>query len=100
MASGILELVRNVREDADLVLDQEVQDHAEVHPTVGFLRALGLHLDDKSRLVAQVDGQRVHVVDPRAALQPLGEILHDQIHLVRKAPNPHDLRPPYHQAVH
>jgi hypothetical protein len=58
-----------------------------MHPSVGFLRALDVHLDDEVVLHAQEDGERVDLLDPDTVVDGLDNRLDNNVDLMRCAPD-------------
>ncbi len=58
-----------------------------MRPSVGFLRALDVHLDDEVVLRAQEDGERVDLLDPDTVVDGLDNRLDNNVDLMWCAPN-------------
>ncbi len=58
-----------------------------MRPTVGFLQALHIHLDDEVVLRSQEDGERVDLLDPDTVVDGLNGRLDNNVDLMRCAPN-------------
>ncbi len=58
-----------------------------MRPTVGFLRALHVHLDDEVVLRPQEDGERVDLLDPDTIVNGLNGRLDNNVDLMRCAPD-------------
>ncbi len=56
-------------------------------PTVGFLRALHVHLDDEVVMRPQEDRERVDLLDPDTVVDGLDGRLDNNVDLMRCAPN-------------
>ncbi len=58
-----------------------------MHPTVGFLRALHVHLDDEVVLRLQQDGKCVDLLNPDTIVDGLDGHLDNNVDLMRCAPD-------------
>ncbi len=58
-----------------------------MRPTVGFLRALHIHLDDEVVPHPQEDGERVDLLDPDTVVNGLDDRLDNNVDLMRCAPD-------------
>ncbi len=58
-----------------------------MHPTVSFLRALHIHLDDEVVLHPQENGERVDLLDPDTVVDGLDSHLDNNVDLMRCAPD-------------
>ncbi len=56
-----------------------------MRPSVGFLRALDVHIDDEVVLRAQEDGERVDLLDPDIVVDGLDSRLDNNVDLMRCA---------------
>jgi len=58
-----------------------------MRPTIGFLRALHVHLDDEVVLRPQEDRERVDLLDPDTIVDGLDSRLDNNVDLMRCAPD-------------